>query len=269
MNRLFYPLLAACWLLGTPMHATTGTPPDTLRVYRPTEPTVRPFITDDARVVGNRLAQAEAWFRLDRESGQQWLLGAYGPNNRLELTAGGVFGYFRPEGESSTFSYALPLLQAKYLIREYGPGRGPGYGFVLGTFLPVGTGEFKPPGYGTFGFLTISQCFGEREDVLIHANLGYNFLHVDRSNEWQGTWGLGTQVRALGGFHLVGEIFSGDPYVPGSGLSYQVGFRHFFSDLVQVDMTLGKGIAGQNPLPLWGSAGVRIVTERFLKRRRG
>jgi hypothetical protein len=32
---------------------------------------VRPFITDDVRVVGRRLAQMEAWFRIDKESGQQ------------------------------------------------------------------------------------------------------------------------------------------------------------------------------------------------------
>jgi hypothetical protein len=32
---------------------------------------VRPFITDDARVVGNRLAQLESWYRQDKETIQQ------------------------------------------------------------------------------------------------------------------------------------------------------------------------------------------------------
>jgi hypothetical protein len=31
---------------------------------------VRPFITDDARVVGDHLAQLETWLRLDKEAGQ-------------------------------------------------------------------------------------------------------------------------------------------------------------------------------------------------------
>ena len=48
---------------------------------------VRPFITDDARVVGERLAQLETWIRVDKEAGQHWILGAYGPNKKLELTA--------------------------------------------------------------------------------------------------------------------------------------------------------------------------------------
>lgn len=38
---------------------------------------VRPFITDDARVVGNRLAQLESWYRQDKETLQQWFLAAY------------------------------------------------------------------------------------------------------------------------------------------------------------------------------------------------
>lgn len=231
------------------------------------EPQVRPFITDDARVVGKRLAQMEAWFRLDKEAGQQWVMAAYGPSEQLEISLGGVFGYENHGNGKLGFSYALPLIQGKYLVRGYAHGKGPGLGFVLGSFLPGGTGSFRQPGFGTFGFTTITQCFGEREDVLIHLNTGLNYLHIDGSNSFLSTWGLGTQIRTLGGFHLVGEIFSGDPYVPGSGLSWQAGFRHFFSDLFQIDMTIGKGISGSNPLPLWGSAGVRIVTERWKKNR--
>lgn len=56
------------------------------------EPTVRPFITDDARVVGYRLAQLESWLRIDKESGQQWLMFAYGPTKYMEVTVGGGLG---------------------------------------------------------------------------------------------------------------------------------------------------------------------------------
>ncbi|WP_247233458.1 hypothetical protein [Telluribacter sp. SYSU D00476] len=231
------------------------------------EPQVRPFITDDARVVGARLAQLETWFRGDREASQQWVMAAYGPNNRLEVSIGGVFGIERhEENRGGTFAYALPLLQAKYLIRPYAPGRGPGFGIVAGSFLPAGKGSFRPTGYGTFSFATISQCFGEEENVLLHLNTGFNYLHVDGANEVLPTWGFGTQIKTIGGFHLVGEIFSGDPYVPGAGMSYQAGYRHFFSDLFQIDMTFGKGLAGANPLPLWFSAGARIVFTHFQKK---
>jgi hypothetical protein len=99
---------------------------------------VRPFITDDARVVGGRLAQLESWCRIDEASGQKWFMLAYGPSDHLELAAGGVLGYEVPEEGRYSFSYALPLLQAKYLFREYAPNRPPGVGVVVGTFLPRG-----------------------------------------------------------------------------------------------------------------------------------
>ncbi len=122
---------------------------------------IRPFITDDARVVGKKLAQLESWVRFDKEAGQHWLLGAYGPNKKLEITVGGVYGYQNEHNSKKTFAYALPLLQAKFLFKEYKPNKGPGLGMAVGTFLPVGQGSFKPDGYGTFGYFIVSQCFGK------------------------------------------------------------------------------------------------------------
>jgi len=34
--------------------------------------------------------------------------------------------------------------------------------------------------------------------------------------------------KAFKGMHLVAEIFSGDPYIPGTGTSWQAGYRYFF-----------------------------------------
>jgi hypothetical protein len=226
---------------------------------------VRPFITDDARVVGRRLAQYESWLRFDYESWQHWSMVAYGPNSRSEYSLGFVQGLQHPQGDGQAFSYAVPLIQGKFLLREYGHQQPPGIALAAGTFLPGGRGEFKSPGVGVFSFLMLSQCFGEKEDVLIHANFGVNSVIDKRKTDNTLTWGLGTQIRALGGFHFVGEVFSGDPYVPGSGLSYQVGFRHFVSDFVQFDVTVGEGIAGNNRLPFWYSAGIRLVTDWFHK----
>lgn len=176
-------------------------------------------------------------------------------------------GYEKPAHEPILLAYGLPLIQAKFLIREYKPNQFPGIGAVVGTFLPIGRGSFKPAGYGTFGYLTISQSLGQGDKILLHANVGGNYLHVDGSNQFINTWGLGTQIKVYRGMHLVGEVFSGDPYIPGTGTAYQVGYRYFFSDLLQIDMTVGNGIAGENPLSLWFSAGVRIVTQRFAKRK--
>jgi hypothetical protein len=249
---LFFALLA-CFDLA----AQTSFQRNTQAVQK-----VRPFITDDARVVGTRLAQLESWYRQDEGGIEQWILMAYGPYSWLELTFGGVFGAERLP-TATEFGFGIPLLQAKFLLKEYLPYQLPGIGFVIGSFLPSGSGALKPEGYGAFSFLTLTQCFGKQDDVLLHLNLGTNYLDGSLAEKWQFTWGLGTQLRTLGGFHLVGEIFSGDPYVPGSGLSYQVGFRHFFSDDVQIDGTLGKGIGGETPLPLWFSFGIRLVFHTF------
>jgi hypothetical protein len=218
---------------------------------------VRPFITDDSRVVGRMLGQMESWIRVENGRYEHWVLSAVGPTEWLELTLGGVFG--GEQLEQWKTSYALPLLQAKMLLRPYAPGDWPGIGAVVGTFLPYGAGPFIPAGYGTFAFTTISQCVGEGEKLLVHLNTGFNYLHISGENQWLHTWGFGSQVKVIRGFHLVGEIFSGDPYVPGTGTSYQVGFRHFFSDMLQIDGTLGEGIAGENRMPLWVSIGVRWV----------
>lgn len=244
--------------------ATTFSPNNALTSKR--KKFVRPFITDDARVVGKQLAQVESWLRFDKEAGQHWILGAYGPNKKLEITAGGVYGYQVDHQSKKTFSFALPLLQAKFIFREYKPNKAPGIGLVMGTFLPAGKGAFKPAGYGTFSYFIVSQCLGEGEKVLLHGNIGANYLHIDGSNNLVATWGLGTQIKTYKGLHLVGEIFSGDPYIPGTGLSWQAGYRHFFSDLLQIDMTVGKGISGAVKMPLWVSAGVRIVTMRYIKK---
>lgn len=66
---------------------------------------VRPFITDDARVVGSRLAQLESWYRQDKETIQQWFLLAYGPTDWVELTFGGVIGVGLVEAELDEFPF--------------------------------------------------------------------------------------------------------------------------------------------------------------------
>jgi hypothetical protein len=236
---------------------------------------VRPFITDDARVVGAGLAQIESWTRVDRETSQLWMLGAVGPNAWLELTAGGVLGVERDavaakDPSPGRLTYALPLLQAKALVRGYEAGQGPGLAVVGGTFLPGGRGFLQLPGYGTFGFAILSQALTsaweptERapDPPLLHANVGVNRLWIgDAPDETVATWGIGTQFHVRAGAHVVAELFSGDPYVPGSGTAWQAGVRQFLSERLQLDATVGRGVAGDNPLPVWWSAGVRWVLD--------
>lgn len=234
--------------------------------FKKEQPLVRPFVTDDSRVVGNKLFQIESWIRNDNKDVQHWTLAAYGPSNLLELTFGGVYGYatyhFQNNVTKKVFSYGFPLLQLKLLFKEYYPGDYPGIGVVFGSFLPFGYGAFMPPGYGSFGYLTLSQSFGSGDKVLIHGNLGANYIHNEGKEQFIKTWGIGSQLKVYKGMHAVMEIFSGDPYVPGTGIAYQLGFRHFFSEEFQIDGTFGEGLTGKIKIPFWFSAGIRLVFKK-------
>ena len=72
---------------------------------------------------------------------------------------------------------------------------------------------------------------------------------------------VGSQVETVFDFHLIGEVFSGDPYVQGGGGAYQLGFRQIFNSNVQLDFTFGGGLWGDAPTPVWFSSGVRIVSD--------
>ena len=228
---------------------------------------VRPFITDDAAVVGRRLAQLETRLMFDRFGGGHWAMLAYGPHERVEVAVGGVWGYDRLlQPKRTEIGYAAPLVEVKYLFRDYNTDKFPGVALVGGTFLPAGRGDFAPPGPGAYSYLALTQCFGKDERVLLHGNLGVNYLRVGGKDDFAATWGLGTQIKAYKGLHLVGEVVSGDPYIAGSGLLYQTGVRYFVSDLLQLDATLGQGLAGENKVPFWAGLGARMVMTRFRKK---
>ena len=216
---------------------------------------VRPFITDDARVVGRRQAQLETWVRGDRAAFQHWALTSYGPIEPLELTIGTVHGATYEHGR--LYSIAGPLLQAKYLLRRPKTGSWPGIAVSAGAFAPVGSGAFKPHGWDSFAYAALTQSLMEDDRVLIHGNAGFVNSSIGGQKS---TWGVGSQVRLRGGFHVVSEVFSGDPYAESSGIAFQAGFRHFISEYIQIDATIGSGTSGQPRLPVWGTVGIRLVT---------
>jgi hypothetical protein len=216
---------------------------------------VRPFITDDARVVGHRQAQMETWIRGDRAAFQHWALTSYGPIEPLELTIGMLQGLHYEHDRQ--YSVAGPLIQAKYLLRKPTAGSWPGIAVSAGALAPTGNGPFKPHGWDTFAYAAVTESLTEGDGVLIHGNVGLVNASIGGR---KATWGGGSQVRVIGGFHIVSEVFSGDPYAESSGIAVQAGFRHFISEYIQVDATVGSGMTGRPRLPVWGTVGLRLVT---------
>lgn len=226
---------------------------------------IRPFITDDARVVGEGHVQLETYWRRDRLTLQQWALPAVGPTEWLEISMGAVHGLNKLGNTLDKPTYAIggPLLQGKFLLRETEANKLPGVAVSVGGLAPAGRGGFETPGWSGFSYIALTQAFIKEDDFLIHANLGVSAIAAPGFDPAKITWGFGTQVETLYNFHLIGEIFSGDPYVAGSGGAYQAGFRIIFDDHVQLDGTWGEGLWGDAPLPLWFSSGIRVVTHKL------
>jgi hypothetical protein len=222
---------------------------------------VRPFITDDAAVMGFRRSELASWIFASKTGTEFWHSANFGLTNWAELTVAGFWGYSKPANDElrRKFSYTLPLLQTKILLRDYVPNGLPGVTLAFGSDLPFGKGAFVPGGYGAFGFLSLTQCFGNDENVLVHANIGGTYLREEGINHHGLTWGLGTQIKAYKGMHGIAEIVSGDPYIHGAGFAYQLGIRQFVSDALQIDVAFGKGLGGENRMPSWITAGMRYV----------
>jgi len=220
---------------------------------------VRPFVTDDARVVGGHQAQVETWVRYDRLGLQHWALPAFGPIDPLELTLGGLHGLAR--GERDHYSLSAPLGQAKLLLHPVKHRGWPGLAAAGGVRAPAGWGDYKAKAWDGFAYMAATTSLFDEGRLFIHVNVGLaGTTDPQSSHALAPIWGVGQQLRLVGGLHLVGEIFSGDPYAANSSGAGQVGLRYAFSDQVQIDGTLGGGIWGDAALPMWGSLGLRFVS---------
>ena len=225
---------------------------------------VRPFITDDAALSGFRRSELSSWLFVSRAGTEVWHSANWGLCHWAELTVAGIWGRSKYEFNGETFkasSYTLPLLQGKFLIRDYDPNGLPGVVVAVGADMPWGKGAFVADGYTAFGALLFTQCFGSDENVLFHAQVGGTYLKDRKSNEKLSglVLGFGAQVKAYRGLHLIGEVVNGDPYEHGAGSMYQLGIRQFVNDNLQFDLAFGKGISGETRASSWFTCGVRYV----------
>jgi hypothetical protein len=231
---------------------------------------VRPFITDDARVVGKHQAQLETWVRYEKTSLQHWIVPAIGPIAPLEVTMGGVHGIVIEPNQR--YSIAAPFLQAKLLLHEAKPNQLPGVALIAGTFLPFGFGGFESPPSG-FIYTAVTQVIGD-DALLFHGNLGFAGAQVEERSSntplerekharYRFTWGLATQLRLYRAVNLAAEVFSGDPYAEVAGGAVQGGFRFVLSNNVQLDSTAGSGVWGDQQMSGWVSTGLRVVSDRL------
>ena len=225
---------------------------------------VRPFITDDAAITGYRKSELASWIFSGKTGMEIWHSANLGLTDWAELTIAGIWGRSKYEFNGETIrgsSYTLPLIQAKFVFREYEPNGLPGVGMAVGSDIPWGKGAFVSDGYGAFACLLFTQCFGMDNNLLIHAQAGGTYLKDKESKKNLSgfVFGLGAQVKVYKGFHLISEIVNGDPYEHGAGSMYQLGIRQFVSDQLQFDLAFGGGISGDNKASSWFTCGIRYV----------
>ncbi len=137
---------------------------------------VRPFVTDDARVVGYHVGQFEGSVKADKNVVANLNLFAFGPTENLELTAGWVDGFPHGRGEPRVFSVQGPLLQAKYLFFAVKPNATPGLAAVVGGFPPWGSQTFKPDASREFFYIAMTESLGDADRVLDPWEPG-SYLH--------------------------------------------------------------------------------------------
>jgi hypothetical protein len=220
---------------------------------------VRPFVTDDARVVGNHQAQVETSVRYDKGAFSNLSLIAFGPGERSEVTIGLTNGFLLDVESNRSFGITGPLMQFKYLMWEAKPNAYPGFAMVAGAAPPWGRSDFRPERWSEFVYAAFTESLFDRERVLIHANIGISTTNPASV----ATWGLGTQIRLVGGLHGVLEVFYNDPYIGKIGGAYQAGFRHIISDNIQVDLTMGGGLFGSEQINTFVGMGLRLVSDRL------
>ena len=226
---------------------------------------VRPFITDDATIIGSGRSEVANWFYGMDGRLEIWHSINYGITDNFEFTLAGSHGGLKSEVNGEwKYAYTLPLLQSKVQIRDYEPNGIPALAFGIGSQLPFGNepfenqSAFKPSGYGAFGFVSITQCIGENEELLIHGSLGGTYLRDSGENKNGLTWGVGTQFKMYKGLHGIAEFVGGDPYTGNStSRIYQLGIRYFISDDFQFDLAYGNG----SETDYWISGGIRWVID--------
>jgi hypothetical protein len=111
-------------------------------------------------------------------------------------------------------------------ISEVKPGDFPGVAEVIGANTPYGSNNFSNPSWTQFAYLTFTELLGDHERALIHANIGVNYAKPETDWRYSVNWGLGTQIRLIGGLHYVAGIFYGDPHSGDSGSPFQTGFPY-------------------------------------------
>ncbi|HZO14671.1 MAG TPA: transporter [Polyangiaceae bacterium] len=217
----------------------------------------RPFITDDASVVGRGVLQLEAWLRLEEGMIQQWTVAAVGPLGPLEISAGIAAALASTDGWEPRVAGAIGQLKA--LVLEPRPAGIPGIAGVIAVFPPAGSGSFATESWHAASYAALTALPFANERWAIHANLGVA-LATNESLQAGPYWALGTSVEIVEGLDVMGEVFSAEPAEDARIGATQVGLIVAFNEHVQLDGTFGGVVWGDDQPEVFATAGVKLAS---------
>lgn len=235
---------------------------------------VRPFVTDDARIIDEGQIEAETWLETGYVNGVWSPFPAYNimigtsVNQWLELIAG--VGVGRDSDDELT--YSNPAFQTKILFNKAQiDSIMPGFALGAGATFDTGRGDMHDVG-SNYYIIGMSTWRFAGDKLMLHTNYGAR-IDRERGGPQRITpyWGIGYDLEA---FHpevrLIGEVFAGDPLILNAPkYASQFGMRWLPTDHLNFDVTFGL----QPELDDWrnetgrlefaGQIGIRMLFDVF------
>lgn len=220
---------------------------------------VRPFVTDDARIIDVGQVEFESWLETTRAD-RQWdpapginIIGGTSVNEWLEILAGSGIGNSRNGGSS----VVNPMLQGKVLLRKAEVNGQAGHAFSIGKTFNRGHGSMHDDG-SVIAAIGMTSFRLKDDDIQIHLNYGWRQDNERGfSKRTRPYWGIGADIQTpIEDIRFVAEVFAGDPLVLNAPRhAVQTGFRWMKSDYVQMDITFGAEPRTDRPIGRFGASG--------------
>lgn len=229
---------------------------------------VRPFVTDDARIVSKGQVEMELWPELNVVGDEhtyafQGMFG-YSFTEWFELIIGSGAGWDRRPSE---WTFANPVIAPKFLLLAAEENSWvPGIALALGVGPNAGRGSLYDDAISRYAFLIAT--WRPFDDWLnIHVNLGERAARINQVNRSQEYWGLGFDIGVIKKeYRVIAEVYSGDPFEAlAPEIAYQWGGRWLKSEYVNFDITMGtqkEPVAfgrGGSEREYWIQFGIRLL----------
>ena len=246
---------------------------------------VRPFVTDDARIVYKGHVTTETYGGITMVQGDKPAIEArslqgLGITDRFELTAGG-FGFSYQDNHARPLDM---LIQPKYVLHN-SLGAIPSVSVTAASLFPLSGNRQHWDGYAMaqvswFLFTPDADTDPYDNDLALHLNLGMKSRYDAGPATYRSKlyWAAGFEVitPVTREIRFLGEIFNGDPFSFEEKFpAFQTGFRWYKSPTVQLDLVF-RGLrngsletqapTGAEFSPGWNytiQAGLRVLFDVF------